>query len=183
MKRSRTLAAIGVSATVALFAAGTAHALGARVPDPIPDPIPTGDITVGLRTVADGLANPVTATYAPGDGDHLYVAEQSGRIWQLDIGGDRDDHRGDRKAAAAPRLVADLSSAVIPLGCFGINYDERGLFGLAFHPDFKHNGLLYTYTSQTPAGQPALPANKRRDRVARRLASFVEGGRRPGQRP
>ncbi|MDA0365174.1 MAG: PQQ-dependent sugar dehydrogenase [Chloroflexi bacterium] len=38
-----------------------------------------------------------------------------------------------------------------PLGCF-IGYDERGLLGIAFHPNYRHNGLLYTFTSETGSG-------------------------------
>ena len=159
MHKSRLLAGLGVGAAMILVTAGTGGALGARVPDPIPVPIPTGDITIGLETVASGLVNPVTATFAPGDKDHLYVAEQAGKIWQIAIDGEH--------GPAAPRLVADLSSVVIPLGCFGINYDERGLFGLAFSPDFKHDGLLYTYSSQTPEGQAPLPPNRCNSRQPR----------------
>ena len=36
-------------------------------------------------------------------------------------------------------------------------FDERGFLGLAFHPDFRHNGLLYTYTSEPNAGPPTFP--------------------------
>ena len=37
----------------------------------------------------------------------------------------------------------------MPLGAFGPgSFDERGLLGLAFHPDYRRNGLLYTYTSE-----------------------------------
>ena len=32
----------------------------------------------------------------------------------------------------------------------GLPYDERGFLGVAFDPDFKHNGLLYTFTSEDP---------------------------------
>ncbi len=151
MRRARTLAVVGATTALLFAAANPAAALGPRVPDPIPALIPTSAITIGLETVASGLTNPVTATFAPGDEDHLYVAEQSGKIWQIDIGDDRN---------APPRLFADLSGVVIPLGCFGINYDERGLFGLAFHPDFKRNGLLYTYSSQTQQGADVLPPNR-----------------------
>lgn len=151
MRRARTLAAVGAAAALLYAAADPASALGPRVPDPIPALIAPSGITIGLETVASGLVNPVTATFAPGDDDHLYVAEQSGKIWQLDI---------DDGGPSAPRLFADLSSVVLPLGCFFINYDERGLFGVAFHPDFRHNGLLYTYTAQTPAGAATLPPNQ-----------------------
>lgn len=151
MRKTRMVAAVAVASTMLLLTAGTGSALGARVADPIPTLIPTGDLTVGLETVASGFNGPVTATHAPGDDEHLYVVEQSGKIWQVDIG----EH-----GMGAKRLFADLSGVVIPLGCFFINYDERGLFGLAFHPDYTHNGLIYTYSSQTPAGQPAVPANR-----------------------
>ena len=33
-------------------------------------------------------------------------------------------------------------------------YDERGLLGVAFDPKFKHNGLLYTFTSEDPTDPP-----------------------------
>jgi glucose/arabinose dehydrogenase len=146
----RFLAGVGSAALLATAIAGPAFALGPRVPDPIPAPIGPGRVTIHLETVASGLANPVTGAVAPGDRRHLFIAEQSGKIWELDV----------RRAGRAPRLFADLSSLVIPLGCFFINYDERGLFGVAFHPDYRHNGLVYTYTSQTPQGQATLPPNQ-----------------------
>lgn len=157
MRRARTLAAVGAATALLFTAADPAASLGPRVPDPIPGLIPPSGITIGLETVASGLTNPVTATFAPGDDDHLYVAEQSGKIWQIDID---DDH-----GPSAPRLFADLTGVVIPLGCFGINYDERGLFGVAFHPDYERNGLLYTYTSQTPKGAATLPPNQCNSRL------------------
>jgi|SaaInlStandDraft_6_1057023.scaffolds.fasta_scaffold00227_11 glucose/arabinose dehydrogenase len=46
----------------------------------------------------------------------------------------------------APLLFMDLTSLqhVIGLGPFG-NYDERGVLGLAFHPDYVNNGKFYVY--------------------------------------
>ena len=157
MHAKRLLACLGVGVTMVLVTSSPGGALGTRVPDPIPALIPQGDITVGLDTVASGFVAPVGATFAPGDKDHLYVVEQSGQIWQVDI--------SDEHGARSKRLFADLSSSVLPLGCFGINYDERGMFGLAFHPDFAHNGLLYTYSSQSPAGLPDIAPNKCNSRL------------------
>jgi hypothetical protein len=64
------------------------------------------------------------------------------------------------------RLFADLSSLIVPLGLFDINYDEWGLLGLAFHPGFRKNGLLYTFGSEPAVGPadfttlpPDVPAN------------------------
>ncbi|MEP6815135.1 MAG: PQQ-dependent sugar dehydrogenase [Marmoricola sp.] len=86
---------------------------------------------------------------APGDGHHLFVADQNGKIWGVSV-----HHHGGRHGRW---LVADLSgllvhdlAAVIP----GLPYDERGLLGLAFDPRFKHNGLLYTFTSEDPTSPP-----------------------------
>ena len=36
----------------------------------------------------------------------------------------------------------------------GLAYDERGFLGVAFDPRFKHNGLLYTFTSENPTPTP-----------------------------
>jgi glucose/arabinose dehydrogenase len=149
MRIGRLLTSTVAAALLATALAGPALALGPRVPDPIPDPIPTGRLTVQLEMVAAGLANPVTGAVAPGDRKGLYIGEQSGRIWRVPVRGD-----------GVPTLFADLSSLVLPLGCFFINYDERGLFGIAFHPDYRRNGLLYTFASVPPLGQPALPPNQ-----------------------
>jgi hypothetical protein len=46
------------------------------------------------------------------------------------------------------------------LGCFNINYDERGLFGLAFHPKYRKNGLIYTYQSQPHQGTQKQAPNQ-----------------------
>ncbi len=46
----------------------------------------------------------------------------------------------------------------MPLGIFGPGtFDERGLLGVAFHPNYAVNGKLYTYTSEPNAGPPTFP--------------------------
>ena len=150
MHGRRFIASAGMAALIVTALAGPTLAFGPRVVDPIPEPIAQGKVTVHLETIASGLHNPVTGAVAPGDKKHLYVGEQNGMIWEVAVKGH----------ASAPMLFADLSSVVTPLGCFFINYDERGLFGIAFHPEYKHNGLLYTFTSQPPTGKAGLPPNK-----------------------
>ena len=146
MARRRRATTLAVGMVMLLGAsAAVAGALGPRVPDPIPAPITAGNITIGLEPVADGFVAPVTGTYTDGDSKTLYVAEQTGKIWAVDIS-------RSGKAPKPKRLLADLGPRMVPLGCFGINYDERGLFGLAFHPDFKHNGIFYTSTAEKGAG-------------------------------
>jgi glucose/arabinose dehydrogenase len=86
--------------------------------------------------VAMGLQQPLYVTSAPGDSGRVFVVEQPGRIRILDID------------AQPPVLVAtaflDISDRV------NSAFDEQGLLGLAFHPDFGANGLFYV--SYTGAG-------------------------------
>jgi glucose/arabinose dehydrogenase len=147
-KLTAGLAVCLLSATFSVFGLGT------RVPDPIPTVITKGNVPIGLKTVAKGYVTPVTATFAPNDKNHLFVVEQNGKIWSLQVGGNQG-HDGGGK-----RLLANLGFLGLNLGCFGINYDERGLFGLAFHPNYRKNGLLYTYQSQPHLGVAKLGADQ-----------------------
>lgn len=113
-------------------------------PDPTNDPQPSsivrGRIQIALETVADGFTAPVFATPAPGQPDFLYVVEQAGMVWRVDL------------AEGIKTLFLDLSANVVPLGVFGQpisgGYDERGLLGIAFHPDYVNNNKIYTYISE-----------------------------------
>lgn len=91
----------------------------------IPDPDPLDTLAIALEVVATGLASPVFLTSSPGD-DRLFVVEQPGRI------------RIIRKGAVDPTPFLDLTDRVISGG-------ERGLLGLAFHPEFATNGRLYVH--------------------------------------
>ena len=83
---------------------------------------------VRLELVADGFTSPV-ALVEPGDGSQrLFVVEQTGLIWIV----------SQHQRLEEPFL--DLRERVIELNSF---YDERGLLGLAFHPDFEINGRFY----------------------------------------
>jgi glucose/arabinose dehydrogenase len=106
-------------------AAPAAHAsvLAQAVPDPTRVRV---SFSVGVR----GLTQP-TGVYSPRDGtSRLFVLEKTGRI--------RVVQRG--RLLARPYL--DLSGRVSTDG-------ERGLLGLAFHPDFRHQPLLWvSYTAR-----------------------------------
>jgi glucose/arabinose dehydrogenase len=120
-----------------------------KLDDPIPGLIPTSAIKIALQPVLSGLVSPVAAAVAPGDPNHLYVADQVGQVWRLSIRG--DPHHLPRHRAT---LFLDVSTRLVPLGLPPLNYDERGLLGLAFHPDFQTNARFYTFTSQ-PVDGPA----------------------------
>src|SRR5215216_994801 len=93
---------------------------------------------VGLELITDGLTSPVALILA-NDGSHrLFVVDQTGLIWILSEG----------RRLETPFL--DLRRRVVELHSF---YDERGLLGLAFHPDFVTNGRFYvSYSAPLRAG-------------------------------
>ena len=83
---------------------------------------------VGLELLVEGFTSPV-GLVDPGDGTgRLFVVEQTGLIWILTNG----------KRIEKPFL--DIRDKVVELNSL---YDERGLLGLAFHPEFKSNGRFY----------------------------------------
>jgi glucose/arabinose dehydrogenase len=87
---------------------------------------------VGVELISEGYANPVFLTLAPGRNE-LFVVDQVGKIFMVDSG-----------KKGVKEIFLDISHDVIDLDP---SYDERGLLGLAFHPDFKINRLFYIFYS------------------------------------
>jgi glucose/arabinose dehydrogenase len=108
-------------------------------PDPGPGPTdgscPAGSVVSGLPAlttvrVAGGLQQPLDLQSVPGDRARLYVVEQAGRI------------RVIRDGVLQPEPFLDIVSRV---GAGG----ERGLLGLAFHPQFATRRTFYVnYTDK-----------------------------------
>lgn len=93
---------------------------------------------VRLELVAEGFTSPVALTHAGDGSQRLFVADQTGLIWVIS--------RGQRME----QPFLDLRAHIVELNSF---YDERGLLGLAFHPDFKKNGRFYvSYSAPLRAG-------------------------------
>ena len=80
--------------------------------------------------MAGGLSDPVGVTSA-GD-ERLYVNERAGRVIAVEPDG-------------STSLFGDLSDRVVAGG-------ERGLLGLAFHPDYQHNRRLFVDYTRAGAG-------------------------------
>jgi glucose/arabinose dehydrogenase len=130
-------AAASVLAVIGLMPPVTAQPLE----DPIPQPIRRGGVRVRLEPVATGLTAPNWGIPAPGDGERLFVTDQDGILWAINL------------TTGVRTVFLDVSARLVPLGAFGPGtFDERGLLGLAFHPDYATNGLLYTYTSEPVSG-------------------------------
>ena len=124
--------------TVILYApTSLAHETGEEIPGPrLADPIQQGGIHIRLETVATDLVAPVKGAIAPGD-PRLFVADQVGKLWAIDL------------ATGEKTEFLDVSGRLVTLGRFGpFTFDERGFLGVAFHPNYQTNGLLYTYTSE-----------------------------------
>lgn len=117
--------------------------------DPIPASIPMGGVHIQPRVTADLLTAPNWGTVAPGDASRLFVTDQPGTLWAIDL------------ATGAKTVFLDVAPLLVDLGVFGPDsFDERGLLGVAFHPDYQANGLLYTYTSEhvfKPADFSTMP--------------------------
>jgi glucose/arabinose dehydrogenase len=93
-------------------------------------PTPLAVVPISLGSVASGFASAIGVSSAPGD-PRLFVIQQTGQV-VIVSGGKRVG------------TFLDISSR---LSCCG----ERGLLGLAFHPDYAANGRFFVrYT--TPAG-------------------------------
>jgi glucose/arabinose dehydrogenase len=108
----------------------------APTPTPAPTTIPvTGPVTKKYsleKAFSETFSHPVFVTGAGDGSKRLFIVEQSGKIKVYD----RETNKS--------KVFFDISEKV--------KYqNELGLLGLAFHPDFKKNGLFYVnYTTENP---------------------------------
>lgn len=122
--------------------------VGQSTPTPTPSPTPPvplverGPIQLTLTTVASGLTAPIDAE-SPADGtERLVILQQTGKAVILKDGN------------VLPAPFFDVTDRLVILNP---GYDERGLLGLAFHPDFNNASApgfrkIYTYTSEPVSG-------------------------------
>ncbi len=104
-------------------------------------------VKVSLRPIVSNINMPTVlkTTILPGESiESLFIATQVGEILCIRNG--------------AIGLFLDIRQRVLKLGVSGGKYDERGLIGLAFHPEFCYNGLFYLHFSVAGTqGPSALP--------------------------
>ncbi|MGC4806178.1 PQQ-dependent sugar dehydrogenase [Micromonospora sp. DT233] len=129
-QRTRRARLVGASLVTALVAALT----------PIATATPASAVTLPTgfqeQTVLTGLNLPTNVEFAP-DG-RVFVAEKGGRIKVY-----------DNLADTTPTVFADLSANVH-------NQHDRGLLGLALHPQFPTQPYVYVlYAYDAPPGQTA----------------------------
>ncbi|USK28883.1 PQQ-dependent sugar dehydrogenase [Bacillus sp. CMF21] len=104
-------------------------------------------VKVSLRPIVSKVNLPTVLKTAilPGDSkETLFIATQVGEIFYVRDG--------------VIRTFLDIRPRIVKLGASGGGYDERGLLGLAFHPEFYYNGLFYLhYSVAGTQGPGALP--------------------------
>ncbi|HEY8399935.1 MAG TPA: PQQ-dependent sugar dehydrogenase [Cytophagaceae bacterium] len=86
-----------------------------------------------LQIIAEGLTSPVALSEPPDGSKRLFIVDQTGVIRIINPEG---------KLLEEPFL--DIKNKLIPLNS---GYDERGLLGFAFHPDYASNGRFFIYYS------------------------------------
>ncbi|HXG95172.1 MAG TPA: PQQ-dependent sugar dehydrogenase [Blastocatellia bacterium] len=92
---------------------------------------------IELQPVLSGLSSPVYITNAHDGSNRLFIVEQPGRIKVLQPGD------------ASPTLFLDITSKVLSGG-------ERGLLGLAFHPQFPTNRRFFVDYTRQPDGATVI---------------------------
>ena len=87
-----------------------------------------GKVNIKLEPDVTGLNSPLAMVQPPGD-DRKFVVEQFGRVRIIDANGELLGTPFLDIRSKLPNLMAD--------------FDERGLLGLTFHPNFCSNGKFY----------------------------------------
>lgn len=93
--------------------------------------VSAGSIALRVEPFLTGLAQPVLIRSANDGTGRLFIVHQRGRISVVEPG------------STTPSTFLDIASKVSQTG------SERGLLGLAFHPDFETNGYFFVNYTRT----------------------------------
>ena len=115
---------------------------GEEPAQPDAEPLVPQGPEVGLQQVAgDPISQPVgMEAVTVDDAEEFFVVDQTGEIYHLAEDGPTEF------LDISPRIVMDNDG-----------FDERGLLGLAFHPNYQENGRFFVRYSGWPRGGEALP--------------------------
>jgi glucose/arabinose dehydrogenase len=101
---------------------------------------PEKEKAIDIKLIAEDFVSPIQVV-ASHNSERLYVVDQIGKVWVI-----------DRNGYKRPTPFLDISSKLVTLNPA---FDERGLLGLALHPEFKTNGRFFVYYQLPPrAGGP-----------------------------
>ena len=124
----------GVGAPSSALTIMSPSALSGVQTQPWPETVPP---SVQLELVLAGLGSPLYVTHARDRSDRLFVVEQGGRILVL------------QPQASTAMVFLDITSRVLSGG-------ERGLLGLAFHPDYATNRRFFVNYTRQPDGATVI---------------------------
>jgi glucose/arabinose dehydrogenase len=99
-----------------------------------------GAFTATLERIVQGLKSPTLLTNADDQSHRIFIGEQTGKIHIF------------KNGALLKTPFLDLTAKIVKLSKA---YDERGLLGLVFHPDYKNNGRFFVYYT-APSSDPTL---------------------------
>ena len=120
------LTVVAASAAVALLAAGPANA----------------QVKIKLEEVVGGLTHPLAMVSIPDGSGRKAVIEQHGQVRIIDARG-----------RLVPEPFLNIQSKLVHLEPF---FEEQGLLGLAFHPNYRENGKFYIAYSAPLRGDAIL---------------------------
>lgn len=115
---------------------------------PSSPPIELGELEIDLESVASGLSSPVFLTHAGDGSNRLFVVDQTGVV------------RIVRDGVLVEQPFLDVRDRMVTLDA---GFDERGLLGLAFHPDYETNGRFFVrYSAPREGGEddPCTPGRR-----------------------
>jgi hypothetical protein len=118
----------------------------------LPLPLQAQTPRLTLVPYVSGLTQPVLLTNAKDGSNRRFVVEQVGRI------------RVYQPGSTTPNLFLDIVPLVLP-------GDERGLLGLAFHPQFATNRRFYVNYTRRPDGWTVVA--EYRDGIEQRILFVV----------
>jgi len=119
-------------------------------------PCPPPDVEdVGAVDITDDhtFQKPTDVDQAPGDDEAVYVLERPGRILVVVDGQVRD------------RPFLDITDRI------GTGHTERGLLGIAFHPNYADNGRFFIYYTPSDGHKNVVAEYRRADGETRRADS------------
>ena len=141
-RKSVTTAVAGVPRRVGPACIALAAIVLAIAPPSSASEITKGDIMIKREVVAAGIVGaPHLANAGDGSG-RLFIVDQAGLI------------RIVKKGVLLPKPFLDLTDRIVTVNP---GFDERGLLGLAFHPDYVHNGRFFVRYSAPREGAPGEP--------------------------
>jgi len=90
---------------------------------------------IRLQRVAEGLVTPTSLTH---DGEKIYITDQMGYIYVVNSDGSKSVflNISERLRKLGPSAKGEKPG-------FNMDYDERGLLGLAFHPNQKGRYFIF----------------------------------------